>query len=110
MSNKNTNLRICASCEFIFRESKYPNGCPYCGFGDYGANWAIGKAAYRLEKTQELWKKKIAANLVDKIFKATLNCINTPLLEALETEAVKDLLTDQHVFDTMLNQNKEVKE
>lgn len=80
---KKADLRICASCEFVFRESKYPNGCPYCGFAHYGANWAIGKKAYRLEKTQELWKKNIGRNLVNKILKATMLSTDEPLFYQL---------------------------
>ncbi len=38
-------LRICASCEKVFWDRE--RGCPICGFGHYGAIWAVG------------WKKAI---------------------------------------------------
>jgi hypothetical protein len=48
-------LRLCASCEWIFRGEV---GCPRCGFGSYGAYSAYGKKAYRYEITQVPWKEK----------------------------------------------------
>ena len=102
MSNKNANLRICMHCELVFKASEHPNGCPYCGWGTYGAHWAIGTSAYTLFKTQELWKKRLGNKLVDEILEATLKCKDVPLIEVLENETIKDLLSDLPLF----NQNR----
>jgi hypothetical protein len=34
-------LRVCASCERVYLFGD-PGYCPNCGFGSYGAAWAIG--------------------------------------------------------------------
>lgn len=47
------NLRVCASCEWIFKASEF-SACPKCGFAHYGAHWAIGKKCYTYAKTQYL--------------------------------------------------------
>ena len=52
---KKATVRVCASCEWIFRDHA---SCPQCGFAHYGARWVYGPAAYRYEKTQEPWKNK----------------------------------------------------
>jgi len=53
-------LRVCASCEFIFRHYK---SCPMCGFAHYGAHWVYGNATYRHEKTQKPYiDKKLFKN------------------------------------------------
>lgn len=52
-------LRVCASCEWIFKGGP---GCPQCGFGSYGAHFAFGDAAYRYARTQRPWReRKMAA-------------------------------------------------
>lgn len=48
-------LRVCASCEWIFRGD---TDCPECGFASYGARWVYGDKAYRYELTQEPWKDR----------------------------------------------------
>lgn len=53
-------LRVCASCEWIFRilsENK-TNECPKCGFGHYSARYVYGQKAYVFAKTQEPWVNK----------------------------------------------------
>lgn len=51
------NLRVCASCEWIFRLPS-PEGCPKCLFGSYGARYVYGRKAYHYAKTQEPWFRK----------------------------------------------------
>jgi len=47
------NLRVCASCEWIFKRSDGYDECPKCGFAHYGARFVYGDKAYRYAKTQE---------------------------------------------------------
>lgn len=53
-------LRICASCEFIFRwkQRTVVEDCPLCGFGSYSARWVLGTSCYRQEKTQQVWRER----------------------------------------------------
>jgi len=53
-------IRVCASCEWIFRLSS-PDAqepCPKCEFGHYSAVYVYGRRAYWLERTQAPWKAK----------------------------------------------------
>lgn len=57
--SKIAKVRVCASCEWIFRGCL---DCPKCGFGSYGARFVYGPKAYEYEKTQNPWlDKKITA-------------------------------------------------
>jgi hypothetical protein len=58
MKPKDAKLRVCASCEWIFKLSGIDNGCPKCGFGHYGARFVYGVKAYSYAKTQEPWFDK----------------------------------------------------
>jgi hypothetical protein len=49
------NLRVCASCEWIYEGHQ---DCPKCLFGSYGARWVYGPKCYKHAKTQEPWLKK----------------------------------------------------
>lgn len=49
------NLRVCASCEWIFRNDVVGCNCPKCDFGSYGAHHVYGNRCYRFAKTQEPW-------------------------------------------------------
>ena len=49
------NLRVCASCEWVYRGDC---DCPQCGFGSYGARWVYKDRCYRYAKTQEPWLEK----------------------------------------------------
>jgi predicted RNA-binding Zn-ribbon protein involved in translation (DUF1610 family) len=54
-------LRVCASCELIFRaqSKKDPGTCPHCGFSiSYSAHYAYGSKCYAWWETQEPWRKK----------------------------------------------------
>lgn len=51
-------LRVCASCEWVFKSDLKSYECPKCGFASYGARYVYGKAAYRIAKTQEKWMDK----------------------------------------------------
>ena len=50
-------LRVCASCEWIFRRSATTadTGCPKCGFGHYSARFVYGGRAYRYAVSQKPW-------------------------------------------------------
>lgn len=56
-------LRVCASCEWIFKydpEGGLYNdgGCPKCGFAHYGARFVYGDKAYQYAKSQKPWREK----------------------------------------------------
>jgi len=75
MNQLNAKLRVCASCEWIFKEKRDPEtgGCPRCGFAHYGARHVYGDKAYTYAKTQRPWfNRKIAdysADLLQEIEK-----------------------------------------
>jgi hypothetical protein len=46
------NLRVCASCEWIYEGHR---DCPKCQFVSYGARFVYGSKAYRFKVTQEPW-------------------------------------------------------
>lgn len=63
------NLRVCASCEWIYRlsdplpqeklDDHFTQGdCPQCRFASYGARYVYGNKAYRYALTQEPWLRK----------------------------------------------------
>jgi len=55
------NLRVCASCKWIFDIRDNDNveeGCPKCKFGHYGARYVYGNKAYVYKYTQEPWKNQ----------------------------------------------------
>jgi hypothetical protein len=56
-SKQFANLRVCASCEWIFKYSDYST-CPKCDFAHYSAFYVYRRNAYRYEKTQIPWKQK----------------------------------------------------
>ena len=60
-TKKIANLRICASCEWIF-ELKHFEMCPKCLFIHYSAHYVYGKKCYRYKLTQEPWKEKKLTN------------------------------------------------
>lgn len=51
-TQKSARLRICASCEWIY---KGYHDCPRCGFASYGARYVYGNQAYEYAKTQKPW-------------------------------------------------------
>lgn len=51
------NLRVCARCEWIFKQSNSEK-CPKCGFAHYGARYVYGDLAYKYKNTQEPWMNK----------------------------------------------------
>ena len=58
MDQQHTKLRVCGSCEWIFKEYLV---CPKCGFAYYGAKSVYGDKCYKYAKTQQPWiDKKIA--------------------------------------------------
>lgn len=65
MKQKDAKLRVCASCEWIFRANG--EGCPKCGFAHYGARFVYGDKAYRFEMTQEPWMNKKMADYQVKL-------------------------------------------
>jgi len=58
MKQKYAKLRVCASCEWIFRKTNPDLGCPQCGFAHYGARYVYGNKCYIYEKTQKPWFDK----------------------------------------------------
>lgn len=52
---KVADLRVCASCEYIFQAKLYRTGtaCPVCGYASYGARAVYGKKAYSYLKSQK---------------------------------------------------------
>ena len=54
------NLRVCASCEWIFKrnENTEEDGCPKCHFGHYSARYVYGNKAYGYARTQQPWLEK----------------------------------------------------
>jgi hypothetical protein len=52
-TQKTAQLRVCASCEWIYKGT--PCECPKCGFASYGAHWVYGDKAYQYAKTQKPW-------------------------------------------------------
>jgi hypothetical protein len=57
MKQKDAKLRVCASCEWVFKLDN-GNGCPKCGFAHYGARYVYGDKAYRYAVTQKAWFDK----------------------------------------------------
>jgi len=51
-AQQRANLRVCASCEWIYEGHR---DCPKCGFASYGARFVYGSKAYRFKSTQEPW-------------------------------------------------------
>jgi hypothetical protein len=60
-------LRVCASCEWIWRWGQTETDCPYCHFASYGAHYVYGKKAYKYEKTQEPWKNNQLQQYLEKL-------------------------------------------
>ncbi len=56
---KHAKLRVCASCEWIFKSEHSESGdCPKCGFAHYSAHSVYEKAAYTYAITQQPWLNK----------------------------------------------------
>lgn len=72
MSRK-ANLRCCASCEWIFKQSEHGD-CPKCHFAHYGARYVYGNKAYKYLFTQIPWFDRKVDNykckLLDEIDKS----------------------------------------
>ena len=64
-NKKCARLRVCASCEWVFKFPEkfyWKDGtivstcCPKCGFGaSYGARSVYGEKCYRYQKNQQPW-------------------------------------------------------
>jgi len=57
-------LRVCASCEWIFKGYK---SCPKCGFAHYSALYVYGKKCYTYAKTQQPWLDKKIGTYIDTL-------------------------------------------
>jgi predicted RNA-binding Zn-ribbon protein involved in translation (DUF1610 family) len=72
-------LRVCASCEWIFKEDKTLEWtpCPKCGFGHYSARYVYGNKCYRYAVTQQPWVdhkvKNYTSNLLGEVYKTNPN-------------------------------------
>lgn len=70
MGSLNAKLRVCASCEWVFKINPLKDeGCPKCGFAHYGARYVYGDKAYRFLRTQTPWFNKKIAIYRDKLRK-----------------------------------------
>lgn len=63
-------LRVCASCEWIFKEGVE---CPKCQFGSYGAHYVYGRNAYRYALSQKPWYDKKLASYSFKLIQEINN-------------------------------------
>lgn len=63
-TQRTAELRVCASCEWIFRTA---SSCPKCGFAHYGARFAYGDKCYRFEHTQKPWMDQKIAEYKHKL-------------------------------------------
>lgn len=52
---KNAVLRVCMSCEWIYKSD---GSCPLCDWPSYGAHSVYGNQAYEYHKNQTQWKQK----------------------------------------------------
>lgn len=59
-------LRVCASCEWIFKGHA---SCPKCGFAHYGARFVYGDRCYKYAVTQQPWMDKKVADYLYKLMK-----------------------------------------
>lgn len=91
--SKKANLRICASCELIYKNTEHEI-CPYCGFGaSYGARWAVGDRCYREYITRKNWKKKVSYSFILKIEKMMLDKSAEPVYHRnIHIDSIGDLL------------------
>lgn len=60
-------LRVCASCEWIFKGGVE---CPQCQFGSYGAYNVYGRNAYRYAVSQKPWYDRKMASYSFKLLKS----------------------------------------
>ena len=51
-------LRVCASCEWIYKKDERSSDCPRCGFSSYAARHVYGDKCYHYFKTQKPWLEK----------------------------------------------------
>lgn len=63
---KLAELRVCASCEWVFKGGVE---CPKCQFGSYGAHRVYGNQAYKYFKTQQPWRDKKLARYSSELDK-----------------------------------------
>ena len=70
MNQQNARLRVCASCEWIFKDFE---SCPKCEFAHYGARFVYGNKCYKYAKTQQPWLKKKIAKYMYKLSKEIEN-------------------------------------
>lgn len=64
MDQRHAKLRVCASCEWIFKSE---DSCPKCGFAHYGARFVYGNSCYRFAITQQPWIDRKVAYYVDQL-------------------------------------------
>ena len=87
-------LRICASCRWIFKLNNkvHPEtgGCPKCGFGHYGAYWAMGRKVDRYQYSQEPSKQAKVSSYIGSLDR-----------EIEETNSIKD--PDKRAFKLVMH-------
>ena len=75
-TQKTAKLRVCASCEWIFKGGIE---CPKCVFGSYGARSVYGARCYTYAKTQKPWMdKKLFYYKMKLIKEREATCVNPP--------------------------------
>jgi len=90
-------LRVCASCEWIFKTGDVT--CPKCQFGSYGARRVYGQRAYQHAKTQVPWKQK-KLNVFQYKLDAEIKAERRTLLEEVKlSELIPELAAE--VPDTL---------
>jgi len=82
--SQRANLRVCASCEWIFVRGTPPQfpsmpagGCPKCGFAHYGAHHVYGRNAYRYAETQQPWYDRKMSEYAGRL-RAEINASKLP--------------------------------
>lgn len=55
MTQLTAPLRVCASCEWVFKGG---TECPKCRWVSYGARFVFGPKCYRYAVSQEPWKQR----------------------------------------------------
>jgi hypothetical protein len=56
--SKHAKLRVCASCEWIYKTPDPFQPCPKCNFVSYGARYVYGDKCYSFLKNQKPWFDK----------------------------------------------------
>lgn len=81
-------LRVCASCEWIFKTVNQDKTCPKCNFVSYGARFVYGDKCYSHAVNQKPWRDR---KLQDYNFKLGKEINETNPLKIKRSSNVKRL-------------------